>query len=596
MAYGVTDTGFNEKTLDDIKSEIEDDVKANISPSINVLATSVVGQLIGVFSGKLRELWEVALAAYSAMYPDSASDAALDGVSAITGAVRLAATKSQVTLDLNLDNGTTVPSGSVVSVGAAGARFETVAAASNSSGHVDLVSVVTESEDYGPIAGNSGTIDTIQTPVSGWAAAPAIKSGSTETFNLTDSDQLKMKVDGGSEQIATFNTGDFVDINNATAAEVAAVINTDITGVTADDAGSKVWIETDSETGSIQITSEPSGTPFSFSTELIEGMNRLDAVPGTDEETDAAFRLRREELLRVAGAAAVEAIRADLLALDGVADAKVFENVTLVTDGDGVPGKAFESVVLEQTGGGTGFSASVINANPETYSGLSGQTLTLKVDGGGVQTVTFGAGDDTAAEVAAAINAQTTGCLAEAIQLGAGVYVNIVSDSTGANSSLEVTGGTANPTLGFPTTAFTSNDQEIAEMIFGSKAAGIQAYGSVDVAVEDTQEEWHLIGSSRPIEKPIHTIVDVTTDPDEFPSDGAAQIKAQVIAYGATLSVGDDVIQTKLYDYVYNVSGIIDVTKLWIGFTDPPTAGNNLAIGSRELSTWDTGDVDVNVT
>jgi len=601
---GLESTGFDEKTLDEIKTEIENELKAEIDPGINVLATSLFGQLIGVFSGKLRELWEVALAVYNALYPDSASGAALDGVAAITGATRLAATKSQVSLDLNLDNGTTVPSGSVVSVGAEGARFVTKAAASNATGHVDLVSVDAESEDYGAIAGNAGAIDTIQTPISGWSSAPAVKSGNTETFDLDDGQTLLVKVDGGSEQTATFNTGDFADIDNATAAEIAAVINTDITGATAEDAGGKVWIETDTEGtgGSIQVTGGTANAAIGFGTDLVEGMNRQDAEPGREEETDAAFRLRREQLLRVAGAATVEAIRADLLALDGVADATVYENVTMVTDGDGVPAKAFESVVLEQAGGGSGYSASVVNANAETYDLDDGQTLTVKVDDGAVQTATFNTGDfsdidnATAAEVAAVINTDVTGVTAEAVSVGPDTFVNIKTDSAGTTSKIEVTGGTANTALGFPTSELTSNDQEIAETIFESKAAGIEAHGAINVIVEDTQGIAHLIGSTRPTPKAIYVEVFATVDSDDYPADGDAQIQAQVVAYGATLSDGDDVIHSRIYDYVYNVAGIIDVTNIEIGFSDPPTASVNLVIGSREISTWDTGDVDVYAT
>jgi hypothetical protein len=56
--------------------------------------------------------------------------------------------------------------------------------------------------------------------------------GKSGPYALTDGDQLIISV-YGTDRTATFNTGDFADINNATVAEVAAVINTDIPGVTA---------------------------------------------------------------------------------------------------------------------------------------------------------------------------------------------------------------------------------------------------------------------------------------------------------------------------------------------------------------------------
>jgi uncharacterized phage protein gp47/JayE len=73
--------------------------------------------------------------------------------------------------------------------------------------------------------------------------------------------------------------------------------------------------------------------------------NALDAVVGRNDETDAALRLRRETELRNPSNAALEAIRTHLLAVDGVNAAVVFENTTMVTDGDGIPPKAVNCVV-----------------------------------------------------------------------------------------------------------------------------------------------------------------------------------------------------------------------------------------------------------
>ena len=52
-------------------------------------------------------------------------------------------------------------------------------------------------------------------------------------YSLSDGDTLTMKVDGGSEQTVTFNTGEFTDITKARASEIAAVINAETTSLTA---------------------------------------------------------------------------------------------------------------------------------------------------------------------------------------------------------------------------------------------------------------------------------------------------------------------------------------------------------------------------
>src|SRR5688572_16080023 len=99
---GLTSTGFERKTIEDIKAEIEDEERLNISPTINTSSASVIGQINGIISSKLAELWELAEEVYNSQYPDSANGAALDNVAAITGTVRQEATKSTVTATLNL--------------------------------------------------------------------------------------------------------------------------------------------------------------------------------------------------------------------------------------------------------------------------------------------------------------------------------------------------------------------------------------------------------------------------------------------------------------------------------------------------------------
>lgn len=72
--------------------------------------------------------------------------------------------------------------------------------------------------------------------------------------------------------------------------------------------------------------------------------NALAATAGTDIDTDAELRARREDELTLAGSATANAIRADLR-VTGVTSVVVFFNNTLVTDVDGVPGKAVEALV-----------------------------------------------------------------------------------------------------------------------------------------------------------------------------------------------------------------------------------------------------------
>ena len=79
------------------------------------------------------------------------------------------------------------------------------------------------------------------------------------------------------------------------------------------------------------------------------------ATPGTNIETDAALRIRRNAELAAGGSASVDAMRAALLQLevDGervVVQANVFENDTDDTDEDGMPPHSMECVVDTDAG------------------------------------------------------------------------------------------------------------------------------------------------------------------------------------------------------------------------------------------------------
>lgn len=110
--------------------------------------------------------------------------------------------------------------------------------------------------------------------------AGAVTSGNSETYTLVDAQTLLVAVDGAGALTATFNTADFVDISNATAAEVAAVITTDITGASAADVGGDVVITsaTTGSTSSIQVTGGTANTALGFATNLNSGIDVFEEI------------------------------------------------------------------------------------------------------------------------------------------------------------------------------------------------------------------------------------------------------------------------------------------------------------------------------
>ena len=347
-SFGVTATGFSQKEAPDIQTEIDDDLTAAFGPETNLLADAVFGQIIGVFVDKLAENWEVLAAVYAAQFPDSGTGAALDNISALTGATRQAARASVATLDqIFLDGGVTLPAGRIVSVGELGGRFVTRDDVTNPNAFPTTVSVLADSELVEPIPGFARTIDKIVTPFSGWNAKAALTAPNAETYDFSGGKILTLEVDGGSEQTVTFVDGDFAVPTAATAAEVSARITTDLTGATAADTGGapRITSDLDGSGSSVEITGGDANVLLGFSTAIVKGFNSADVVLGRNIETDSDFRNRREDLLKVTGKATVDAVRAAVLNVANVDEAFTFENVSDVTDVNGVPAHAFETVI-----------------------------------------------------------------------------------------------------------------------------------------------------------------------------------------------------------------------------------------------------------
>jgi phage tail-like protein len=118
-----------------------------------------------------------------------------------------------------------------------------------------------------------------------------------------------------------------------------------------------------------------------------------------------------------------------------------------------LPSARLDDVRIEH---GSATRGSVTSGNSELFALSDGQTLTVSVDGGSAQTITFNAVDfddianALADEVAWVIEAQLTGGGASVEVSG---EVTIYTDTYGTTGSIQVTGGTANSVLGFSTSA-----------------------------------------------------------------------------------------------------------------------------------------------
>lgn len=139
-------------------------------------------------------------------------------------------------------------------------------------------------------------------------------------------------------------------------------------------------------------------------------------------------------------------------------------------------------------------------------------------------------------------------------------------------------------------------DAAIREALWAVVAAGIGTHGTTSGTIVDSEGVTQTVKFSRPTEIPIYVRVDVEIDTDTFPADGIDQIKAAIVAWGDAQTTGKNAVASAIAARCFGVAGVLDVALCYIGTSDPPIASTTVAISLRQLATYDTSRIDVNLS
>ncbi len=329
---GLTVSGFESKTLDQIKAEMKFALKAEFG-LINTNPDSVFGQMIIALAPSIEDVWERLEELFYSQYPASADGFALDNVCALTGIYRLAAVKSTVIGALRGAEGTNVPAGTQVSVDDTGDIFETTAAREitiertvkiqlTPTAELDVSIDINGATYVTTLGGAQSRPDVVAALIVLLDAAVAAEILSGLTFTA-EANYLIIDVD---------NYEDYLLIEN-------------LVNLTVDYRYSPALFQA-LDSGPIEVaigTLTEIETPVSGFTVCT---NFVAETTGRDIETDSELRIRRTASLTIIGAATVPAIQARILQeVNGVTACLVVENDTMIVDGDGRPAKSFECVV-----------------------------------------------------------------------------------------------------------------------------------------------------------------------------------------------------------------------------------------------------------
>jgi hypothetical protein len=605
-SFGVTLEGFNQKTLETILDEIVADERAVFGPSINTQADSVFGQLNGIVADQIAEQWEVQQEIYRSFQPDFATGEALVEIGAITGTVPLPQLPSTVLLELNLDPGATVIAGKLVGIGAAGEQWTIDVGVTNAGAAETTIIAAATSVNLGQIIGNPGTINTIITPVVGWSSQAAINSTTSEPYTLANGQTLFISVDGAADQTATFLTGDFVDITNATAAEIASVISLAITGATSIDSTGVVRISSDLDgAGSaIQINGGTAFEGIGISRAEIIGFNN-DKPAITISGNSQTYALVDAQTLSVridggvvqtatfntgdfvdiSNATAVEVARVITADITGAVAYVTATRLTIESLTVGVNSQ------IAITGGAAN---SILNFVETAFNGVSGAaTLGRELE----------TDEEFRLRREALLRITGKGTL-EAIR-AALLDVDLVQQAFVFENDTNAVDVNGLPPHSFEAVVFAGDDVDIAQSIFDTKPIGIQTHrdpgpdGRTE-AIVDSQGTSHDINFSRPTQIQMFIEADITVDTATFGGGdaiaGVEQVKQALKAEGDTLQIGDDVVILRFGCAPLVVTGVVDVTLMQVEDIFPPTNTANIVIPPRDIATFSTADMVINVT
>jgi uncharacterized phage protein gp47/JayE len=337
MSYGVVSTGFNLKRFEDIKAEIEEELRVAFG-EIDTDADSVFGQIIGVFSRHLAEIWEQAENVYNAMYPNSAEGVNLDNAASLVAIRRLTASSSTAIVQMLGDEATVVPIATTFSQELTSFAFETLEAVTISATKCHKVKITVDN----PLPSTTYTIT-----INGFDCTFVSPSGSPTSADIATGlcDAVNANIDVSSDITATYvATTDYITIIindiNINIIFTTVVTNLDLT---------EIWTPVAVEALDTGANPVPIGSINSVLTPVF-GLNEItnlsEGVTGRNVETDAELRIRRRNSLNIVGAGTLDSIVASLTQdLSDVTAAFGFENNTDSVDIYGRPPHSFEIVV-----------------------------------------------------------------------------------------------------------------------------------------------------------------------------------------------------------------------------------------------------------
>lgn len=328
MGEFVTPTGLNRKTLQELRLEFENKFKQVFGVAFETAVDSPNGLLISQLALSYNDLWELAQEIYSSLDPNQAVGAALDARVAFNGVSRKPALPCTVDAVLYTSgDSATIPAGSIATRQRGNLNFALD----------ETVTISRASCDELLIIDNGSAKNTEY--VFHFTFGDVTLNNSTSAGNLS---VLRTAVNSAGGSATLTDRGLIVKTSDSSPVGITGAMPDDFIILSGQNGGFTA-VETGYQTCEIgeldTIAVAVSGWNSVY--------NYVAGDPGEDLESDESLRVRRAIAAKSRKARATDpAIELALLDVPGVSSAIVKSNRGFTTDDEGVPGKAFVSLVV----------------------------------------------------------------------------------------------------------------------------------------------------------------------------------------------------------------------------------------------------------
>jgi len=268
------------------------------------------------------------------------------------------------------------------------------------------------------------------------------------------------------------------------------------------------------------------------------------------------------------------------------------ETVTLASGST----SAIAPIESEEVGVSTNAGANTVTVLPSPPAGIESVTNPSSITGGTQEETNDALRARAKEELATGSRASAPALIYGARALDGVKSVSIFINDTNSDN----TGSGGLPDHSFELVVLGGNKQEIAQMIFDTKAAGDTSWGgSNGNAVTGTADlpngQQFDITYSAP--NPVKIYVDVDLKIlDTF--DGEAAVRDSIVSYIGGLTsggnentgeilVGDDALYGQIEYAIRDVDGVYDVNSLTVGTSDDPTGTSDITISDADVATTD---------